>query len=151
MAPSGKSPYLISPSALQRVTALIDYLATHRNAEGVTATLAGQQLPIEGLDPESASTTWTQIAQSHIEFFEAYLGTQGFTLRLRDRHQQAPPRPPLTMDRVAALHNTAERLHSEALSQSGHHLERSKMWVSALTALAGAVMGSLVTYLLTGK
>lgn len=144
------NPYL-GEFELQRVLALIGYLATHKNQNGVTRELVQREMP-----PGPNGHDWLQIANAHPEFFFVYDGEKEKHLRLWARFQQddsqgGQKRPPLEPDRIVQLQSIATQLHEAAIRFSDLRRNWYAFWISLVTGLAGGALGAALLSLWKGN
>lgn len=96
---------------------------------------------LDGYDPPVSSTTWTEVAKAHPEFFRETDGSFGLILRyqLGKDKNQARSRDDLTTDDLKWLYEIAFQMHER-------QLEQAHAWRPLLTLCAAlvAAVASLV-------
>ncbi len=146
------NPYL-GEFELQRVLALIGYLATVTKVEGAKLSDV-RELRVPGSNGDPIENQWLQVAENHPEFFSIYTSTSGNgektpLLRLWERNRHVD-RPALEPDRIGELYKIAMQLHEAAIRFSDLKRNWYAFWVSSIAGLVGGVFGSWVHSLLKG-
>jgi len=117
---------------LSDVLALIQVLAlgehTHRSEKGLVADLQGQP---------SSSTTWSEIAKEHPEFFRFNPAEdKTHQISLISRHILPGDDDKVTPEYTEKLLRLAIELHDRQMKRS----EEWKVWVPTLTSIAAAII-----------
>lgn len=136
------NPYL-KEFELQRVLALIGYLATHRNANGVQPEIADEELSFPGPNPPAKGQSWLSVVQSHPDFFSVNMEHKEPALRLLERQSQVDTsRPRLAPDDVRVLKEIALKLHEAAYRREDQRSKWRDLIVTSVVALLVGAMGS---------
>ncbi len=147
------NPYL-GEFELQRVLALIGYLATDPKVEGVKSSDA-KMISFPGSNGDPNENDWLQVVKNHPEFFAIYTSISGtgektLLFRLWERNRQ-DGRTALEPDRIRGLYETAMKLHEAAIQFSDLRRNWYAFWISLVTGLAGGALGAALLSLWKGN
>lgn len=128
------NPYL-NEYELQRVLALIGYLATHVNSTYVTSEKVNDSLPGVASPDE-----WVRVVKEHPEFF-GLVDTDKLRLWARF-HQSDTDRPSLDTAQVIELQRLAASFHEEAIRSESRRSQWTQFIVNSVLSFVGSILGS---------